>query len=201
MKKVFLAMFFLGLSFWASGQKVTVPKLPTTVDEFIELRDKIAQTPEGGATIMIIALITYAQNPELGLPFLTIAIEKDQLTDGKGGYKDKVPSKAAMSMIESQIGKDSKKSYTPNSYIQGTSPDNGYKLPSNNLILEFNTNSSSGDPKSGTFKLFVKSSGADSARPITVKSNDKGVWKAKEWSSLLVGVRPPTVKGTDTDDF
>ncbi|GAB4327574.1 MAG: hypothetical protein OHK0038_01270 [Flammeovirgaceae bacterium] len=186
------------LIFNAFSQKVTLDKLPTTVDEFIEMRDKIAQTPEGGATTMIVALLLYAQNPEIGLPCLTIAIEKEQLIDGKGGYKDKVPSKSAMYLIE-QISKENKKTYVPRSYFKGTSPENGYELPSGKLELEFSSNSYSGDVKTGKFKIFVKSSGADTARPITLKVNDKGIWKANEFSSLVVGVKAPTVK--DSDDF
>ena len=42
-------------------------------------------------------------------------------------------------------------------------------------------------------KLFVFSSGADSPRPVTVKKNNRGLWKATSYSSLDVGVRPPIV--------
>ncbi len=39
--------------------------------------------------------------------------------------------------------------------------------------------------------------GAATPRPVTLKRNDRGVWKAYEWSSLLVGVRPPVLKIED----
>jgi hypothetical protein len=196
--KSILISFFILLVFNTFAQKVTLDKLPTSVDEFIEMRDKIAQTPEGGATTMIVALLLYAQNPELGLPCLTIALEKDQLMDGKGGYKDKVPAKNAMYLIE-QVSEEKKKTYVPRSYFKGTSPENAYELPSGKLELEFNSNPYSGDVKSGKYKIFVKSSGADTARPITLKMNDKRIWKAHEFSSLVVGTKAPAVK--DTDDF
>jgi hypothetical protein len=38
-------------------------------------------------------------------------------------------------------------------------------------------------------KVFVTSSGADTARPIHLLKNDKGFWKANNWSSLVVGVK------------
>ena len=40
-------------------------------------------------------------------------------------------------------------------------------------------------------KVFVWSSGADSPRPLTLIKNNRGLWKATNWSSLTVGIRPP----------
>jgi hypothetical protein len=47
------------------------------------------------------------------------------------------------------------------------------------------------DIDANTVKVFVKCTGADSPRPITLVKNDKGIWKAKEFSSLLVGIKAP----------
>ncbi len=177
---------------------VTIDKLPTTVEEFLEMRDKISKTPEGGATTMIVALILYSQNPELGISCLTIAVDKQRLskTTKNEGYKGYIVSKNDLSLIQSQIKKSP---YVPYSYIKGTKVDNAYKLPEGKLVFDYSTNAYSGDEKEGEIKLFIPSSGADSARPLRVKKNDAGVWKASEWSSLIVGIRAPKVD--DDDDL
>ena len=47
--------------------------------------------------------------------------------------------------------------------------------------------------------VFARGYAAASPRPVTLKVNDKGIWKASEWSSLIVGVQPPAK--TETDDL
>ena len=49
-----------------------------------------------------------------------------------------------------------------------------------------------------TAKMFVWSTGADSPRPVHLVKNNRGVWKAKNWNSLSVGVRAP-VQVVDDD--
>jgi len=118
---------------------VTVDKIPGSLEEFIALRNKLAITSQGGATVMIIACIIYTRDSELGEKCLVIAVANDLLVKGqiyKGyalSYKDK-------KFIEDHIGKDS---------------------------------------------------GADSPRPITLTRNNKGIWKASSWHSLLVTIKAP----------
>ncbi len=177
---------------------ITLEKLPSTVEEFLEMRNKISKTPEGGATTMIVALILYSQNPKLGLPCLTIAVDKSRVskTTKNDGYKGYIVSRNDLNLIKSQIKRSP---YVPFSYIQGTKVENGYKIPSGKLVFNFSTNAYSGKEKDGLIKLFIPSSGASSARPIKVHQNDRGIWKAKEWSSLIVGIRAPKV--ADDDDL
>jgi hypothetical protein len=170
------------------AQTVKIDNYPGNIDEFIELRNQIANTPEGGASVFLIALKIYAENPELGKQCLVIAADRGVLREGNV-YKGFELLHGDMSLIESQLGKDKN---IPNSYFEGSSPANGYKvkLP---YQMEFSSNAYSGDPKAGTFKLFVNCSGADSSRPITMKRNDNGIWKASNWSSLLIGIKKPPV--------
>lgn len=53
-------------------------------------------------------------------------------------------------------------------------------------------------PTAGQAKLFVKSGGADTPRPITLARNNAGYWKVINFSSLTVGVRAPAA---DDGDF
>ncbi len=45
--------------------------------------------------------------------------------------------------------------------------------------------------------MYLWSTGADTPRPIALERNDKGLWKAFEWSSLEVDVRPPSRRTRD----
>ncbi len=167
---------------------VPIPSLPTSIDEFLDLRDRVATSPEGGATMMVVSLLTFAEEEELGKACLACAVGSSRLVEGSQGYKGQQLTNASLGRIRTQIlGRE----HLPRSYVSGAEPENGYELGSPPYGVECLRNPHSGDPASGRCKVFVVSSGADSPRPVTVAVNDRGIWKAIEWSSLLVGVRPP----------
>jgi hypothetical protein len=174
---------------------VEIPVLPTTIEEYIELRDAVAQTPQGGAAMMVLALYAFTLQETLGRQCLTIAVDRDRLVPGTGGYKDLELRNRDIRRIEQQI---KNKPYVPRSYLQDTSPETGYELPDPPYTIVCSDNPHSGDPHTGQTKLFITCSGASSPRPVSVKRNNRGIWKASEWSSLLVGITPPK-KNTDDD--
>ncbi len=188
MKRLFFLFAIIFFAAVVNAQTVKVDKLPSTVDEFIELRNNIATTPEGGATVFLIALKTYVENPELGNQLLVIAADRGSLQAGDT-YKGFSLGKSSMQLIERQMGNNKK---IPNSYIQSSSPENGYSVKTP-FEYKYKSNPYSGDPAKGLYKIFVFCSGADSARPITLKKNDKGIWKASNWSSVLVGIKKEPV--------
>lgn len=168
---------------------VHIPSLPASVEEFLDLRDQVAITPEGGAAMMVVALLTLTEEQELGKECLACAVGSSRLVDGAQGYRGQQLTNASLGQIRTQIlGRE----HLPRSYVSGAEPENGYRLVGPPYSVECLRNPHSGDPASGRCKVFVVSSGADSPRPVTVAVNDRGIWKAIEWSSLLVGVRPPT---------
>ncbi len=175
---------------------VEISQFPQTIDEFVALRDRIAQTPEGGAATLVVALIAYAGDETLGRACLTVAVDRGSLQEGPKGYKGWQLPDNVLKRVGLQIkGKE----YLPRSYIRGAAPANGYALPAPPYVIECSDNPYSGDREAGPYKVFVACSGADSPRPVTLKRNDKGFWKASEWSSLIVGIRPPAA--TPSDDL
>lgn len=191
--KAFLIVSFLFLFiFPVHSQTVTVNKLPNSIDGFVNLRNEIATSPEGGATILLLALKIYNANPELGHQCMVVALDKSFLTQGNV-YKGYSMTAQKKNFVKTYLGRYKN---IANSYIKGSSPENGYnvKLP---YVFEYSTSSYSGDLGNGTYKLFVKCSGADSPRPITLKKNNRGIWKALNWNSLLVGIKKPA---SDEDD-
>jgi hypothetical protein len=73
----------------------------------------------------------------------------------------------------------------------GSTPENNYSVPMDNIEFSFSSNKYSGDPAEGLTKIYVYCSGAATPRPSTMKRNEKGIWKVKEYSSLYVGIQGP----------
>jgi hypothetical protein len=168
--------------------------IPSSIDGFVALRNQVASTPQGGAAMMVVALLAYVEDEELGRQCLAVAVDRGRLSEGPKGYKGWQLNNRDLQFLRNQL---SGKAYLPRSYIQGTSPENGYELVAAPYAVECTDNQYSGGVDSGTYKVFVMCSGAATPRPVTVKANDKGIWKAFEWSSLLVGVQPPAKQVSD----
>jgi len=170
-----------------TAQTVKINDTVTNVEKFLEIRDKIATTPEGGAAMFLLAMKVYSDDPKLGKQCLVIAADHDNLQKGDTyvGY-DMMPLE--MKMIKMAIIDKNRR--LPYSYIIGSKPENNYtvKLP---YVYEFSTNSESGDAATGTYKLLVKCSGDVTYRNITIKKNNHGLWKALEWGKLLGGIKKP----------
>lgn len=197
MKRIisFLVLSCIVLSVSAQNipmKAVKLDKMPTNVDEFLKLRNKIAKTPQGGAAMFIIATKMYVENPDVGAKCLVIATDRSRLQTGDV-YKGYAVSPMDMNRIKQQL---KQYPYLPSSYFKGAKPDNGYKVKFPTKI-SFSSNSYSGKIAGGNLKIFVKCYGADSQRPISVVKNNKGYWKAKEWSTVIMGIRPPVVEVDD----
>jgi hypothetical protein len=172
---------------------VTIGPMPATLEDYLAMRDRVAVTPEGGAAAFAIALACYARDPAVGLPYVTVAIAMDLLEDDPAGYKGRRPRRMIVQNLRDRLGAG--KDHIARSYVVGTRPDDGYALPAGALTVRVKQqrDSLAGDRA----KLFVYSSGADTPRPVALARNDKGLWKATEWSSLEVGVRAPAAPRRD----
>lgn len=176
--------------------ELTVPlgPMPKTLEDFLALRDRVATSPEGGAAMFALALLAYANDPERNVPFITVSIWMSLLDADPGGYQGKRPRRALLDALHDRVAKAP---HIARSYFLGTSPESGYAIaPDAQLEVGVRLQPDS-FPTASTARLFVRSSGADSPRPITLTKNDKGLWKANSWSSLEVGVRPPASSVVD----
>jgi hypothetical protein len=167
---------------------VPIDARPTSMEELVALRDRIAGTPEGGAAVFVVALLLYADSPPLGVQALTLAVDRGRLRESPDGYRGFSLQPGDLKLIERQLAG---RAYLARSYLAGTSPGASYAAPPLPWTINVATTPTSGDPATGVVKLFIPSSGADSPRPITLRRNERGLWKASEWSSLVVGIRPP----------
>ncbi|MCS7077239.1 MAG: hypothetical protein NZ455_11050 [Bacteroidia bacterium] len=175
-------------------KKIKIDNEPSTIDEFVKMRDEIATTPEGGAAMFVLAMRKYQANPDQNISYLIVSIDQSRLEESQGeqSYKGYTIAKSDMWTVKTQLTKNN---YLANSYFKGTSSQNGYaaKPP---FVVECERNQYS-NIDNNTVKVFVRCSGADTPRPITMAKNDKGIWKAKEFSSLLVGVKAPPSNAKD----
>jgi len=190
MRKTILLFVLIFTISIINAQTVKIEKIPDNIKDFVKLRNKIAKTPEGGATIFMLALKIYENNKELGGKCLVVAVKR-KLLRKVDVYKGFDIFKGDKQLIKNQL---SRYPHINNSYIKGSSPDNAYsvKLP---YVYEFKSNPYSKGSDENIYKIFIKCSGAASPRPITLHKNNRGIWKASSWSSVLVGI-----KAVPTDD-
>jgi hypothetical protein len=167
---------------------VRIGSMPGSIEEFVKMRDGIAGEPQGGAAAMVVALLLLAENEELGRQCMAAAVDSSRLEEGAQGYDGLQLRSSDLRLALSQIVG---KGHIPRSYFKCTAPENGYELPDLPYELEFSANKYSGDAGSGTYKVFASCSGAASARPVSVRRDESGAWRALEWSSLIVGVQSP----------
>lgn len=191
-RAIFFGLCFASISAAAAEKVVTVDKIPSSTEEFVALRDSLAKTPEGGAAVFVTAMLAYVEDKALGASFMTIAIDQGQLSKSKAGYKGYEPA-AGFKFLLQRLEKEPS---AARCYVEGVQSETGYALPSPPYRFRFKTDKH-GPPGRGLIKLFGVCAGADTPRPITLKINDKGLWKTKEASSLFVGVAPAPSKVKD----
>lgn len=170
-------------------QQIQIDHLPDSIEDFISMQERLSFSPQGGAAMLVLALLLYAEKGDLGSQCLSVAVDANRLTESKSGYQGWQLHKRELQLIEQQI---KRQAFLPRSYLSGCTPENGYALPDAPYAIECSSNPYSGDEASGEFKVFVKCSGAASPRPVSLRRDPQGLWKAREWSSLLVGIMDPT---------
>ena len=187
---IFIALLGIFSIYSDNLEMVTVSTVPQSVEDFLAIRDSIATTPEGGVAVFLLAMMKYGENEELGLKFLTIAFDQQNLTAGDTYKGFKIHNS-----WDYHLGRLKKKPYWAFAYIEGAKPENGYKtsLP---YKFQFVRNRFSVIEKDQKIKTFVKCYGV-SPRPVTMVKNNKDLWKVFEVSSLFVDVTPPVVNKND----
>ncbi|MFP4443759.1 MAG: DUF6935 domain-containing protein [Spirochaetia bacterium] len=188
MRKILVLLLVFGISpvLYSEETVISIPSDIDTIEEFLTFRDGTADTPEGGAAVLIQALLLFEQDHSLGHDALVIALDRNNLSQSSDGYKGFTYPPSLREYVNRYI---KEKPYLARSYIQSTTPQGGYELPEElEITISKNIHSKITEDR---VKVFIHSTGADTPRPVTIQRNNRGVWKAAELSSLFVGVRPP----------
>ncbi len=147
-------------------------EMPETLSDFTALPEFKRSTPFEAAALLVIALCNYAANKEVGIDMLNAIRGPEPLNNHEKSFlKDRINGSE----------------YLPVSYFKGTSPSNNY-TPTKPYTLEVEDNKYSYDNE-GYATLWLKSSGADSPRQVTLRR------KGDTWcyydNHLLPGIRKP----------
>lgn len=147
-------------------------KLPKDVTELQQAEKNGLTTPFETAALTVLALMRYPESSEDSVKMLNYLKGPQELTP-----------------YELQFLKDRfrDKDYVPKSYVKGAEPQNSYEAESPYRIT-VSENQYSYD-QAGYAKLYLKSSGADSSRPVVlrVKGNRWYLWE----QMLLADIRKP----------
>lgn len=163
--------------------------LPTSIDEFLELRDRIGDDPYGGAQLLIYALMVRLDDPDLADQMIVLSLAADQLN--KGG-KDTYKGYTWKSNWSYHIKNTKKYPHCVRGFATTSSPENDYVLDKKAVAIRFREQTKYvGSVDSGKYKVFACTSGADTCKPISLTRNKKGIWKVKEFSSVVGGCRKP----------
>jgi len=168
-----------------SASTVTINRIPHTIEKYIELRAQIANTPQGAAVMMIVAMRIYQQYPVEGLKCMTAnctypLLASSTEADSYNGQR--------MSNISELKRKLTDYSYLPMVYFKGASPSNGYTPSGPPYQAETSVNQycyTSSTDGSLRIKIFVATLGADSPRPVTVRKVGE-LYSVTEYSSLYL---------------
>ena len=158
-------------TFW----KVTFDELPTTVDMLRSLPEANLKEPYYAAALLITVLCLWPKDQKVALEMINYL---------------KGPEGLSVREIQFINERFRGKEYLPFSYFEGSSPENGYE-PSTPYTITISTVPSSYDEK-GYVKLYLKSSGADSPRPVQLREKpSSGEWFLWE-QMLLSDIRQPS---------
>ena len=155
--------------------KITVLSVPTTSEEFSALPQNDLSKPENTCVMFLLALALYLKDSDAGVAALNT-----------------LRGPRPLSNYDIQFLRDRLrgKSYLPLAYFDGATPANNY-VPSNPLTLEVIADSRPQDIEEGYLRLFLKTTGADSPRPIKLRQKGNS-WYLWEYSSILSGIRIPS---------
>jgi hypothetical protein len=188
MKTFFLTtLLLITCSLAVSAKEIEISSIPTSAEEFVVLRDRLATTPEGGAAATVAALLAFSKSPEVGLQCLTLIL--DQRNVGNGTViKGHAPIGAIMYHVDRISGYDMWP-YLAYAYLKGAKAESNYAVSAPFKVVT-SRQRNSGSDSSGQVKVYLECDGFR-PRPISLHRNDKGIWKAYEMSSLFLNVSPP----------
>ena len=160
----------------AETKSFTFTALPKSVSELQSWSGYDMKDPYCVAAMAIAALCEYPENKDASI---------DMINTLKGP--------AELSPMDKQFIRDrfmDGKGYVPLSYFNGAAPDNNYQ-PQLPYTISLFANPYS-DSQEGYKKLYVRSGGADSERPITLRNKPStGEWFLWEFNGILAGIRTP----------
>ena len=153
---------------------VTFSSVPATFAEFSALPQTDLSKPENTCAMFLLALNLYTKDKDAGVEAVNLLRGPRPLSNYDIQFlRDRLRDKA----------------YLPLAYFDGATPENTY-TPSQPLTLQVLTDPRPQDVEDGYLRVFLKTAGADSPRPIKLRRKGEN-WYLWEYSSILSGIRIP----------
>ena len=162
------------------GSNKSVPvvfsTMPETLSEFRSLPQAEMKTPFETAAMLVAALCVYPLNKDESIAMINY-------------LKGPTPlSNRELQFIADRMSQNNKAGFIGASYFNGATPQNDY-TPSQPYTVTVSENPYSYDNQ-GYANLYIKSGGADSARPVNLRQAKDGKWYL--WEQLLLAdIRQP----------
>ena len=156
---------------------VTLDSMPTTLAEFTALPQAALTTPFDTAALTVAALFVYANNKDFAVEMLNYLRGPNTM------------SQRDVSFLSERMSQNKKWGFLGASYFKGAGPKHNY-MPSMPYTVTVSENPYS-YTNQGHATLYIKSVGADSPRPVTLRQAKDGKWFLWEYSSLLLDIRAP----------
>ena len=156
--------------------QVTLNTLPATLSEFEALPRR---TPEEVCAGFLCALKLYLSDKDAGVAAMNLL----------RGPRPMTPYDAQF-LRDRLRGKE----YLPLAYFEGAAPENSY-TPRAPYVLNVLPDPRPQDIEEGYIRVFLKTAGADSPRPVKLRCKPStGEWFLWEYSSPLSGIRIPAAQ-------
>ena len=158
--------------------QVTIQKMPESLPAFEALAAEGRQ-PERICALFLCALSLFDKN-------MTDGVNATNLLRGP----------KPMTPYDAQFLRDRLrgKAYLPLAYFEGATPENGYQ-PRVPYRLNVLADPRPQDMEPGYLRVFLKTAGADSPRPMKLRQKaSTGEWFLWEYSSILSGIRIPAAE-------
>ena len=164
----------------AGGNKsvaVTFAAMPETLAEFTALPQAAMQTPFDTAALFVAALCVYPLNKNDSIAMINYL----------RGPNPMAPRE--IQFLADRMAQNNKVGFLGASYLNGATPQNDYS-PSEPFVIAVSESIYSYDTQ-GCAKLYIKSSGGDTPRSITMRQAKDDKWYLWEYSTLLTDIRAP----------
>ena len=156
--------------------QVTCNSLPATLAEFEQLPRR---SPEEVCAGFLCALALYLKDKDAGIAAMNLL----------RGPRPMTPYDAQF-LRDRLRGKE----YLPLAYFEGATPENSY-TPRVPYVLTVLPDPRPQDMEPGYLRVFLKTAGADSPRPVKLRQKaSTGEWFLWEYSSPLSGIRIPAAQ-------
>ncbi len=158
--------------------QVVIQKISENLPEF-ELLAAEGRQPERICALFLCALALFDRNKEAGAAAMNLLRGPKPLTPYDCQFlRDRLRGK----------------SYLPLAYFEGATPENGYQ-PQVPYALNVLADPRPQDLEPGYLRVFLKTAGADSPRPMKLRQKaSTGEWFLWEYSSILSGIRIPAAE-------